>query len=80
MAQVQRVSCFVSGFCKAPSNTGSLAIDEARNPAINESEEAELRKDIEGLAGLDQRQQQRGSRRWKVNMASGGRGFGRALD
>jgi len=42
------------GFAKLLRTPGSLAIDEARNPAINESEEAELRKDLEGLAGLDQ--------------------------
>lgn len=42
------------GFAKLLRTPGSLAIDEARNPAINESEEAELRKDLESLAGLDQ--------------------------
>jgi hypothetical protein len=43
-----------AGFAKLLRTPGSLAIDEARNPAINESEEAELRKDLEKLAGLDQ--------------------------
>ena len=42
------------GFAKLLRTPGSLAIDESRNPAINESEESELRKDLEGLAGLDQ--------------------------
>lgn len=42
------------GFVKLLRTPGSLAIDEARNPAINESEEGELRKALDGLAGLDQ--------------------------
>jgi hypothetical protein len=42
------------GVSKLLRTPGSLAIDESRNPAINESEEAELRKDLEVLAGLDQ--------------------------
>ena len=42
------------GFAKLLRTPGSLAIDESRNPSINESEEAELRKELGTLAGLDQ--------------------------
>ena len=51
-------------FCESPTSypgvtkllrsPASLAIDASRNPAINETFEAELRKALEGVAGLDQ--------------------------
>jgi hypothetical protein len=42
------------GFAKLLRTPGSLAIDEARNPAVNESEEADLKKELEAIAGLNQ--------------------------
>lgn len=51
-------------FCESPTSypgvtkllrsPASLAIDASRNPAINETLEGELRKALEGVAGLDQ--------------------------
>jgi hypothetical protein len=43
-----------SGVAKLLRSPATLAIDASRNPAINESDEAELKKALEGVAGLDQ--------------------------
>jgi hypothetical protein len=42
------------GVAKLLRSPDTLAIDASRNPAINESDEAELKKVLEGVAGLDQ--------------------------
>lgn len=42
------------GVAKLLRSPDTLAIDASRNPAINESDEAELKKALEGIAGLDQ--------------------------
>ena len=42
------------GVTKLLRSPASLAIDASRNPAINETFEGELRKALEGVAGLDQ--------------------------
>jgi len=42
------------GVAKLLRSPATLAIDASRNPAINESDEAELKKALEGVHGLDQ--------------------------
>jgi hypothetical protein len=42
------------GVAKLLRSPDTLAIDASRNPAINESDEAELKRALEGIAGLDQ--------------------------